>query len=343
MTSTNVLSTACHRLASHDETLTLLNVSCQGVGSQGVIKLCKSCCGDTMQQTTTTTKVSSDQQYQHPTDYSSPLVAIWLDGNDIYPSGAKAMRDLLRVSPRLKYLYMPSNYIGNAGVAVLAPKAFHQCEVCNLGDNKIDSVGAISIANVLASNNNQEEEEEEEQQNYYDIESKVKTLILDNNMLGNDGAVSIAESLKHNTTLKHLDLRYNKIGKDGIVAFRDVLKYGENMTVQQLLFEEEKEYKVDDGNNSTKASCTRAPPRRQVHRRKIRRLMEIQSCPCELCHIRYEIEYFLALNRVGRSYFGDTSVKANLWPRILAKASQHDEPALLYAMLKTRPDVALRR
>ena len=71
--------------------------------------------------------------------------------------------------------------------------------------------------------------------------------------------------------------------------------------------------------------------------------MENITCTCELCQIRYEIEYYLALNRVGRSSFGDLSIKANLWPRILAKASQHDEPALLYAMLKTRPDVALRR
>ena len=281
-TNNNILSSACHRLASHDETLTLLNVSCQGVGSQGVIKLCKSCCGDNtteqqqqqQQQTTkASTKASSYQQQQHPSEqrhhhssYTSPLVAIWLDGNDIYPSGAKAMRDLLEVSPRLKYLYMPSNYIGNAGVAALAPQAFHQCEVCNLGDNKIDSIGATSIANALASHNIDEEEgnNNNNNNNNDDIQSKVKTLILDNNAIGNDGAISIAESLKHNTTLKHLDIRYNKIGKDGLVAFRDVLQSGENTTLQQLLFEEEKENK-ENNTEETTTTATKLLPRVQEH------------------------------------------------------------------------------
>jgi hypothetical protein len=308
----DLLSAACKRLESHDETLTLLNLSCRGVGSEGVKKLSRSC----------SFSAAATEQKQHeemrPLNCipQVPLVALWLEGNDIYPSGAKAISSILNMSPRLKYLYMSSNFIGDAGASALVPKAFQQCEVCNLGDNRISAFGAISIAETLANK---------------DGESVVKTLILDNNLLGDEGAVAIANGLRENKTLKCLDLRYNKIGTDGLCAFRDVLKNKENTTLECFAFEE-------DGDHDE--MCSRQPLRRR--NRKAARLMERRTCPCETCQIRYEIEFYLALNRAGVARLGDPTIAANLWPRIMSKVSS-DEPSLLFAILETRPDVPLRR
>mmetsp|Transcript_32101 Transcript_32101/g.53711 ORF Transcript_32101/g.53711 Transcript_32101/m.53711 type:complete len:320 (-) Transcript_32101:80-1039(-) len=318
----DLLSSACHRLRSHDGTLSLLNLSCRGVGSEGVRKLSKSCACPLHQNHHGT----GDNDNQDVTLCSSPLVALWLEGNEIYPSGAKAMREILTVSPKLKYLYMSNNYIGDSGVSALAP-AFSQCDVCHLGDNRIGAVGALSIAEALESDT-----------------SRVKTLVLDNNLLGDEGAISIAKSLTHNTTLKHLDLRYNRIGKQGICAFLDVLKEQGNTTLECLLFEEDDDDDDDDDDvaedgDKKSGSCMRSPPTRRY--RKCPRLMERWTCPCEKCRIRYEMQYYLAMNRAGRSELGDLTIASSLWPRILSKVSK-DEPSLLFTMLQLRPDVINR-
>ena len=74
------ISEACQQLERHDASLTLLNLSCSGVGSEGLKKLSKSCgcsCCDS----------NSDQGKvcQSPST-SSSLVALWLENNEIYPT-----------------------------------------------------------------------------------------------------------------------------------------------------------------------------------------------------------------------------------------------------------------
>jgi hypothetical protein len=313
--SMECVSNACHRLQLQDQSLTLLNLSCRGVGSEGVVKLSKSCgCGS---------ENNTDDHPRCTKSDGSPLVALWLEGNEIYPSGAKALSNLLRLSPRLKYLYMSNNHIGNAGVSVLAPVAFSQCTVCHLGDNKIDATGAESIALALQ-----------------DQRSQIQNLVLDNNLLGNNGVMEIVEALKDNITLNTLDLRYNKIGLGGLEAVRDMLKREENTTLKYFMFEEENDDLSQREGDDNDKRCTRRAPRRR--NRKTPRLMEKQTCSCQMCKTRHEIEFYLALNRAGRGAFGDTSIKPSLWQRIMAKASK-DDPSLLFHMLCRRPDVAMRR
>ena len=88
------VSQACQRLQDQDQSLTLLNLSCRGVGSEGVVNLSKSC------------GCVPDENEEHDLHTSttgySPLVALWLEGNEVYPSGAKALSHLIRASPRLK-------------------------------------------------------------------------------------------------------------------------------------------------------------------------------------------------------------------------------------------------
>jgi hypothetical protein len=292
------ISRACQRLQNHDASLTLLNLSCEDIGSQGIEKLSKSC----------SCHPSSLNDTKHPTH--SALVALWVESNDIYPKGAVALSELISASPSLKYLYMAHNAINNSGAASISSVAMSQLEVCNIAENEIGQIGARAIA-----------------ENLRDEKSTVKTLILESNHLRDQGTISIAEGLKENATLKLLDLRYNHIGKEGLTALRDILSK-ENKTLEYLFLEEE-----DD------CECKR----RQIplqRNRKCPRLLEQskQKCTCERCKIRGEIEYYLALNRAGRHSFGNVDIPASLWPRIMSHVSE-DDPSLLYAMLKNRPDV----
>jgi hypothetical protein len=373
---TEVLTSACRRLQRHDETLTLLNLSCMGVGSEGVVKLSKSCCyssllvgdhnsnSDFMPRTKEPAQFEeqqqcdedggADQQTHHMqkvavTTTTTPLVALWLEGNEIYASGAKALRTVLPVSPRLKYLYLSNNHIGNAGTAALIPIAFQQLEVCNLSDNDVGFDGALVIADSLMTmnkiGNDGDDDRNQDAKSSATGISVVKSLILDNNRLGEEGAKAIATSLRHNKTLNHLDLRYNRIGVDGMRAFRDVLKDKGNTTLKYLLLEEETgdlrhDEAEDDDEVVDGVVCTRQLPRRR--NRKVPRVMEKRTCPCNVCGIRYEIEYYLALNRAGRHSFHNTRIGANLWPLLLANKTE-DEASLIYTILVERPDISLVR
>jgi hypothetical protein len=286
----NNITKACQQLQRSDATLTLLNLNCEYIESQGVQKLAKSCCS------------CSNTTPKRPTPHS-PLVALWLETNEIYTKGAEALSKVIIKSPSLKYLYLTNNPIYDSGISKLCQAAAHQLEVFHAGECKIGPAGARDIAGVLLDN-----------------KSTVVTLVLDNNHLRDQGASSIAEALRENTALKTLDLRYNCIGKEGISAFRDVLK-DENKTLQCLLLEEDH----DEDN------CKRRRSRRGF---KFPRVM-IQDkgpCTCEMCPIREDIDFYLALNRAGRHFFANNHISEGLWPRILANVSE-DEPSVLYTLL----------
>lgn len=295
------ISKACSQLERSDATLTLLNLNCECIGSNGAQKLAKSCrsCHIT----------SRKMPNRH-----SPLVALWLENNFIYAKGAEAISQVLEASPSLKYLYMSRNSINNSGVAELFPAASRQLEVFHIGDNKIGPEGARAIAGVLL-----------------DESSTVSTLVLDSNHVRDQGAAAIAECLRQNTSLVALDLRYNRIGKEGMAAFLEVLKR-DNKTLQSLLLEEDH---YDE-------NCTRSPPRRRGNKSPRLMIPEKGQCSCELCQMRGEINYYLALNRAGRHSFADPYMPATLWPRIMARASEAD-PSLMYTMLAYyKPELSTR-
>jgi hypothetical protein len=284
---------------------TLLNLSYSGLGNDGIYKLAKSC-------------LSCETA-------PSPLVVLWLENNEIYPKGASALGQVISSSPNMKYLYMAHNSIGSSGVADLAPEAIRQLQIWNLAENEIGQMGARAIADCLKS-----------------PKSSVETLVLESNHFRNEGAKSLAESLKVNKTLKVLDVRYNGITVEGIRAFRDMLVQG-NKTLQYLYFEEGR-------NKNTKSCCHRRLEigyDRGHQARKPSGAMFVEEasqstelCDCECCRLREEINYYLALNRAGRHTFGDFNLPSGLWPRIIERVSSGD-PKILYAMLTSRPDILL--
>jgi Ran GTPase-activating protein (RanGAP) involved in mRNA processing and transport len=287
------VSVACQQLERHDASLTLLNLSCEGMGSEGLKKISRSCCA-----------------YCDKEKCQSSLVALWLENNEIYPGGAQALSDIVQASPKLRYLYMAHNAINNTGSSTLSSAAFRSLEVCNLTDNQIGPMGARSIAKNLC-------------------DSTVKTLILDDNKLRDDGVKLLAEGLKENTTLTTLSLKFNHIGQEGLFALRNVL-IKDNMTLENLLLEEEDEH----------CQATTSAERREQKKKKCQKLLKQmrKNCSCATCKLRNEIEYYLALNRAGRHSFCNMQVPVGLWPRILARVS-NDDPLLLYDMISLRPDL----
>lgn len=281
---------ACSQLEQSDARLTLLNLNCEFIGTTGVQKLAKSC--EKCQVT------SRDIPTHH-----SPLVGLWLEANGIYPRGAEAISQILQRSPEMKYLYTSNNNFGNSGVAHLAQAASRQLDVCHLGSNKIDHIGAEVIADVLLSEH-----------------SSIQTLVLDGNNLGDEGAKIIAEGLKKNKNLTKLDLRNNRIGKIGMLALLQVLK-NDNMSLQYLLLQETD----DDCSRQVQSPLDKSPrPRIQSN----------NSCACVRCQLQLQMDYFLAMNRAGRHSLADYMISASLWPRILANVSNSD-PSLIYSILSS--------
>lgn len=379
---------ACKRLQNHDASLTLLNLSCEGIGSEGVQELSNSCSSFYTASTSSSSpfyhlhdKVGEEKKEEEcfattttaQTGWHSPLVALWLESNDIYPRGAVALTKVISASPSLKYLYMAHNSINNSGVTALSNVVMAQLQVCNFADNEIGPLGGRAIANNLRSSH-----------------SAVSTLILESNHLRDDGAIAIAESLKDNTTLKVLDLRYNHIGLKGIKAFRDLL-VKDNMTLQVLLLGEENDHcMASNWNNHHQygQGRVRGQPHRRYHRMDQPPLSPSSSSSssrfftdgqpssssttgrgrqypcryasssssssssyctgttsriCETCRVHEEIDYYLSLNNAGRHSFFNLQIPSSLWPRILStNIAKNNDPSMMYSFLSIRPDVVKR-
>jgi hypothetical protein len=315
------LQEACKRLRqNHDTSLTLLNLNGQGIGTAGLKSLL-------------TTHNISHNESQPPNlspllpaaSASLPFVVLWLENDELYSGCAKILERVVRHSPRLKYLYLAHNSIGNSGVETLGQTAFSQLRVLNLADNDIGPEGAQAIANCLAT------ETEPEQTS---SGSTVTTLILESNKLGDEGVTSLAKGLRHSTSLKELDLRFNKIGIQGLKSIRDSLLQA-NTTLHRLYLEEEddcKHWKLQQQQDS-------ALTRKQVCSANQRRCSPVKRCWCSRCKVRIEIVFYLALNRAGRHFFGDTKLNSGLWPRIVGRISQNEDPSVLFSLLKSRPDI----
>lgn len=294
------ISKACSQLERNDATLTLLNLNCESIGTNGAQKLAKSC------RSCPTTKEFNQ---------CSPLVALWLESNDIYTNGADAISQIVEAAPALRYLYMSHNSVNNSGIAKLFPAASRQLRVFHIGDNEISLEGAREIADRLC-----------------DTSTTISTLVLESNHLRDEGAIAIAAGLVRNTSLVTLDLRYNRIGEEGLQAFLTVLKH-DNKTIESILLEEDK---YDE-------NCSRRHSRRRGNKSPRLVISDAGQCSCEVCHMRKEIDYYLSLNRAGRHTFAKPSMPLSLWPRIMARVSSGD-PSLIFTMLaKYKPELPTRR
>lgn len=134
------------------------------------------------------------------------------------PDGCRRVTQALEHSKIVVSLLLGTDGIGNSGAADVARLAETNpaVEVLYLGCNKIDAIGAASLADCLTN-----------------PQSAVSGLWLKRNPLGADGARHLAEMLKTNRTLRTLDLVNTRIGMDGLAALADALT-GANQAIERL-------------------------------------------------------------------------------------------------------------
>ena len=62
-----------------------------------------------------------------------------------------------------------------------------------------------------------------------------RTGFLPDSILGDTGAIALAEAIKQNTTVRFINLSHNKIGEEGIVALVEAIK--QNATIELVVLE----------------------------------------------------------------------------------------------------------
>ena len=63
----------------------------------------------------------------------------------------------------------------------------------------------------------------------------LEPLAIQDHNIGDKGAIALAEGLKHNTTVRLIDLSHNKIGEVGIVVMAEAIK--QNATIELVILE----------------------------------------------------------------------------------------------------------
>lgn len=138
---------------------------------------------------------------------------------------AKAIANKLKINRTLTHLNLSSNDIDAEGAKEIAEalKVNRSLTRLNLTHNRrIGNEGAKALANVLKSN----------------INSTLTELFLNQNEIGLEGAIAIAEAIKVNLSLAYLNLWENKIDDEGAIVIADALKT--NITLTSLILNNNK-------------------------------------------------------------------------------------------------------
>ena len=311
----------CRRLARNDATLTICNLHNASYllgnsNSRGALQLA------------------------HALKASTHLVVLFLDNAGIGPTGAQALAGSLRHQPSLRYLYLSYNSMGNRGATAMAEVLDDSSSKNNNNNNSCAALQVLKLAH---------------------------------NQIGNAGASRIAEALQHNGSLQQLDLHGNDIQAEGLCAMADSLRHNTQLKLLHLqgnlwrhscrhLAErravQERFLQVLMGNNSNNDNHNN-----DHHHNQTLHQLRIDQCTCpqndtatlQTANSMYQnsssrtphcwpqevstcgrIDFFLALNRLGRPFFGSLGLAGPAWARVLAAAESTD---LLYTLLQTRPDL----
>jgi hypothetical protein len=237
-----------------------------------------------------------------------------VNGQSVGNRGARELAEALQCNTNLVVLFLDNNEITASGMKVLAPAiASHPAlEFVYLSYNAIGCGGAVALAAALRENSSSSKLQVLKLSDCgigltgaralaEALPASLHTLTLDGNHIQTAGATAFAEALKKNAALKHLHLRHNKLNLEATQrAFCKVLS-DNNQTLCELLLEEEENHAADK-----------------------------QSAR--------ELQFWCALNGTGRRSFGDTTVSAKLWPRVLSKAGMI-QSSVLFSVIASRPDL----
>lgn len=213
----------------------------------------------------------------------------------------------------LEFLCLDFNDFGYLGIQTTASmlKTNKCLKELHLFGNRIDSSGAELLADALCNN------------------STLRTLIISYNQIGDQGATALAKALTVNTTLTKLWCPSNHIGNEGLQAFGKYLpkmKGLEELHVDDLFDDFAAEDLIEGLKFNTRLTT-----------------LYIESPIYDHNWVERQLDFYLRLNRSGRSLFNSQNAPLSLWAAALEKANKNCHPRgtpdVLYSMLHQKPDL----
>jgi Ran GTPase-activating protein (RanGAP) involved in mRNA processing and transport len=234
-------------------------------------------------------------------------------GNGLGDVAVSKIAGALACNNTLEVLCLDFNEFGSPGVQAIADMLRHNegLEELHLFGNRIDATGARSLADALCHN------------------KTLKILILSFNQIGDDGAAALARALTVNTSLTKIWFPSNSIGNDGLHAF------GENLPRMKGL---EQLHVGDFFDNQAAESLLEGL---KLNMRLSVLYMESPVYDDEWMDDK--LDFYLRLNKCGRSLLQAPDAPATLWPTALARANLNESaenyPDVLYYLLREKPDL----
>ena len=240
------------------------------------------------------------------------LKVLDLLGNGMDDACVQRIARALKYNTTLEFLCLDFNDFGYYGVQAIAEMIAHNSglEELHLFGNRIDAAGAECLAAALRRN------------------KALKTLILSFNHIGDRGAKALASALTVNTTLTKLWFPSNSVGNDGLSALGECMpkmKGLEQLNVGDFFDNSAAEVLLEGLKLNTKLS-----------------VLYMESPVYDNVWMEKRLDFYLRLNRSGRSLLHDTSAPSSLWASALARASWNDDdgsPDALYYLLREKPDL----
>jgi Ran GTPase-activating protein (RanGAP) involved in mRNA processing and transport len=181
----------------------------------------------------------------------------------------------------------------------------------HLFGNRIDSTGAERLAEALCKN------------------STLESLILSFNQIGDEGAAALAKALTVNTTLTKIWFPSNSIGNEGLQAFGEFLpnmKGLEQLHVGDFFDNVAAEALLEGLKLNTRIA-----------------VLYMESPVYDESWMEEKLDFYLRLNKSGRSLLQATDAPTAVWATALERAnrneSQKGSPDVLFYMLREKPDL----
>jgi Ran GTPase-activating protein (RanGAP) involved in mRNA processing and transport len=159
--------------------------------------------------------------HRFPPAVARAVAQIDLSQRGLQPSDAKLVKMALLQNANLTVLKLAYNNLGDAGVATLAKgiATHHALNLLDLGFNNMGDEGAKALARGLreaaASLSNGK------------ARGTLQTLYLAGNLIGEEGAMAIADFIRQGSHLQKLYMTGNRIGGDGVKAITEAILEGE--------------------------------------------------------------------------------------------------------------------
>ncbi|GKY95269.1 hypothetical protein MPSEU_000489100 [Mayamaea pseudoterrestris] len=161
------------------------------------------------------------------------LTKIDLSQRGLRPVDARLIKMVLAQNTQIKVLKLGYNSLGDEGVQMLCPAVAEHAtlESLDIGFNQVGNIGCKALMDAISENNSL---------GVADEDQRTWTLYLAGNLIGEDGALSIADLIARQTLAKkscvvrRLYLTGNKLGSTGVRAIAEAILHDELTRRQQL-------------------------------------------------------------------------------------------------------------